>query len=248
MEISPATVPDSIEKTALLSLLELNSEPALLLDYSTIVSANSAFQRLFSSSSISSQKEQLKFIFDPQLLQASVVSALQSNNTYQSENFLTRSGGEVLCVTLTPLRAGNYVCCTFRNICDPEPRTLWTAIESDGLLRSAFFVNLPVGISELNFRGDDFTWIYINAPTRTLLSSATDGLTVILEQRAKKWWLPFMLSLDEVGRYILLFFLRYKSHTILSKYHSYWVVCVATGLHVSKLVPTLSLLVFQQCR
>lgn len=204
MEISLASFPTpSIEKNALLSLLELQSEPALLLDCSAIISANSAFQRLFSSSSAASQKEQLEFIFDPPRLQASVLSVLQYNNC-QIENFLTRSKSEVLCITLTPLRAGQYVCCTFRNICDPEPRTLWTAIQSDPLLRSAFFVNLPFGISELNSRGDDFTWIYINTPTRNLLSSGTDGLPAIIEQRAKNWWLPFMLSLDEVGRYLFL--------------------------------------------
>lgn len=116
----------------------------------------------------------------------------------------TFNGGDIYYVTLSPLRGtddtGVVVCCTFHTICDPEPTVLWNTIEKHPELRSTLFTQLPLGISQPDEDGDDFSWVYINRPTRELLSST---LSTLLERRTKAWWLEHMLSLDSVGRYCL---------------------------------------------
>lgn len=85
----------------------------------------------------------------------------------------TFNGGDIYYVTLSPLRGtddtGVVVCCTFHTICDPEPTVLWNTIEKHPELRSTLFTQLPLGISQPDEDGDDFSWVYVNRPTENFI-------------------------------------------------------------------------------
>lgn len=191
-------------ETNFLALLDLHYAPALLLKGSAGVVLH-ANDKLLQLGSLTGERSELllsKLVYESERLQARVARALRTRATTY-DNFQLREGGEVYYVTATPLAgADDLVCCTFQNICDPEPNVLWTTIERHPELRSMLFTQLPLGISQLCEDCDDFSWVYINRPTRELLSST---MNVLLERKAKIWWLHQMTSLDAVGRCVLLF-------------------------------------------
>ena len=184
-----------------LALLELHPAPALLLQGTTVAVVHVNARLLRIACLLEAQPQQVtlvNLIQDPDRLQARALRALRTRAPTYDNFLLCQSGGEVYYVTFSPLGGEDIVCCTFQNICDPEPTLLWNTIEKHPELRSTLFTQLPLGISQLCEDGDDFSWVYINRPTRKLLSST---LSTLLERRTKAWWLEHMLSLDAVGRY-----------------------------------------------
>lgn len=185
-----------------LSLLDFYPAPALLLRVTTaavVVYVNAQLRRALELQQVSTTTTDL--VRGSERLRARALRASRTQvPTY--DNFQLCRGEEVYYVTLTPLllhgSVGEFVCCTFQNICEPEPNVLWNTIEKHPELRGTLFTQLPLGISQLCEDGDDFSWVYINRPTRQLLSST---LSLLLEKRTKTWWLEHMLSLDAVGRY-----------------------------------------------
>ena len=183
------------------ALLDFHIAPALILQGTAcvVLHANAKFLQLAACTDAFTQQQQttiVNFIHEPQRLQARAFRALQSGAATYDNFQLLQGCEEVYYVTLSPL-GEDIVCCTFQNICDPEPTLLWNTIEKHPELRSTLFTQLPLGISQLCEDGDDFSWVYINRPTRKLLSST---LSTLLERRTKAWWLEHMLSLDAPER------------------------------------------------
>ncbi len=182
---------------ALFSLLDLlSTEPALLLDATTILHRNIRFCEMFPGSLMIEHKK----------FQALVIQVLQTGLP-SNANFLmhAREQQEIICVvTFTPLSGGKeIVAAMFRNICDIDSHTFNNVLKEEPFQSRCALPQIPFGISELNERATSTTWIYLSPAAKELLCApGRPGLTIILQDKAKQWWIPEMLLLDRIGGFI----------------------------------------------
>jgi signal transduction histidine kinase/CheY-like chemotaxis protein len=194
---TPTTGPSPLLETCgeLGHLLELLQEPALLLDALEVLYCNHRFAQAFPSSGDKSSQ-----------VSRALVRIASERLLPVITNMLMVDEGQpdVICVvTLTPLRnKQSFVFATFRNICELDSHTLAHVLQHERF-RSCALPHVAFGISELDAAVATTTWIYLSPAAKELLSApGGSGLTVLLRETARKWWISEMLSLETNGGFV----------------------------------------------